>query len=134
MEHRNQARRGREYQEQKQLFAWTRQPSIRGRWPELKLLHHIKNEDRQATAAVIAIDKAAGVKKGVPDLCLPVARGGWHGLYIEMKAPGGRPTQEQLWWLEELMKQGYYAAICCGWEAATMTLSDYLGGEILRDE
>ena len=29
--------------------------------------------------------KAQGVRPGVPDLCVPVARHGYHGLYIEMK-------------------------------------------------
>lgn len=35
--------------------------------------------------------KGQGVRPGVPDLCIPVARRGYHSLYIEMKAAeGGR--------------------------------------------
>jgi hypothetical protein len=33
-----------EAQEQAALFKWAAQPSIRGKYPELRLLHHIKNE------------------------------------------------------------------------------------------
>ena len=67
-----------------------------------------------------------GVKKGVPDLCLPVARNGYHGLYIEMKTPSGRASEAQHWWVEHLMAQGYYAAVCHGYEAAVHILTWYL--------
>ena len=70
------------------------QSSIRSKWPELALLHHIKNETREG-AKQIAIDKAIGVKKGVPDLSLPVPRGRYHGLYIEMKNDAGGPPKNR---------------------------------------
>ena len=59
-----------------------------------------------------------GVKKGVPDLCLPVARGRYHGLYIELKTPTGR---------ERLNAEGCFAEICHGWESAAKVLAWYLG-------
>ena len=55
-----------------------------GRFPELKLLFHVPNGGKR-NAAEAARFKAMGVKAGVPDLCLPVPRGGYAGLYIEMK-------------------------------------------------
>ena len=55
-----------------------------------------------------AILKTMGVKKGVPDLCLPVPRGTCHGLYIEMKALDGKPEADQLWWEEQLKHNGYF--------------------------
>ncbi|WP_407543471.1 VRR-NUC domain-containing protein (plasmid) [Deinococcus radiomollis] len=48
--------------------------------------------------AVAAKLKADGVRKGIPDLHLAVATGRDHGLYIEMKNPGGRPSAEQSSW------------------------------------
>ena len=62
--------------------AWNMQ-----QYPELELLYHVPNGGKRdkATAAVL---KRQGVKAGVPDLVLPVARCGYHGLYIELKAPG----------------------------------------------
>ena len=58
--------------------------------------------------------KAEGVRPGVPDLCIPVARGGYHSLYIEMKADGGKPTEEQVGWLWRLRGEGMAAYICYG--------------------
>ena len=114
-----------ERQHQQAVMKWAMQPSIRDRWPELALLHHIKNETTGG-AAEVAADKAMGVKKGVPDLCLPVARNGYHGLYIEMKTPSGRASEAQRWWGMALKKQGYRAAVCYGYDAAVAELCWYL--------
>ena len=114
-----------ERQHQQAVMKWARQPSIRDRWPELALLHHIKNETTGG-AAEVAADKAMGVKKGVPDLCLPVARGGFHGLYIEMKTPSGRASEAQRWWATRLTEQGYRAVVCHGYDAAVAELCWYL--------
>lgn len=110
---------------QRAVFLWAGQPAIRKRWPELALLHHVKNETREGAAAV-AMDKAQGVKKGVPDLCLPVARGKYHGLYIEMKSPKGRLSEAQAWWLDALLRQGYAACTCHGYKEAEEVLTWYL--------
>lgn len=114
-----------EYDHQKNVFKWAEQLSIRERFPDLKLLHHIKNETKGGVEQV-KIDKANGVKKGVPDLCLPSAHGKYHGLYIEMKAEKGRLSPEQKWWLAELDKQGFATAVCYGWQQATEVLEWYL--------
>lgn len=114
-----------ERQLQQAVMKWARQPSIRERWPELALLHHIKNETTGG-AAEVAADKAMGVKKGVPDLCLPVARGGFHGLYIEMKTPSGKASAAQRWWVTRLTEQGYRAVVCHGYDAAVAELCWYL--------
>ena len=112
-------------QHQQAVIKWSQQSSIRSKWPELALLHHIKNETREG-AKQIAIDKAIGVKKGVPDLSLPVPRGRYHGLYIEMKNDAGRASQEQKWWGERLTEQGYRWEVCHGWRSAVQTLEWYL--------
>ena len=107
------------------VIQWSQQPGIRSKWPELKLLFHIKNEEKTG-AREVAIDKAMGVKKGVPDLCLPVPRGCYHGLYIEMKNETGKATKDQEWWGEELTWQGYYWEVCHGWKKAVKVLEWYL--------
>ena len=38
--------------------------------------------------------KRQGVKSGVPDLCFPLARGKYHGLYIEMKVDSNKTTKK----------------------------------------
>ena len=110
---------------QRALFLWAQQPSVRRKYPELALLHHIKNETPDGAAAV-AVDKAMGVRKGVPDLCMPVARGCYHGLYIELKTPKGRPSDEQLWWIDTLNEHGYHAQVCYGWRSAQEVVEWYL--------
>jgi hypothetical protein len=71
--------------------------------------------------------KAEGRKKGYPDLILDVARGGFHGLRIEMKkVKGGSVDPEQRAWHEWLRSQGYRVEVCKGWEAARDVLLDYL--------
>lgn len=62
----------------------------------------------------------------MPDICLPVARGGFHGLYVEMKAQGGRPSDEQKAWIAALRAQGYRAEVCVGWHAARQLIEDYI--------
>lgn len=110
--------------EQKWVIAWSQQPSVRQQYPELALLHHIPNE--RVDKVQTAILKTMGVKKGVPDLCLPVPRGSCHGLYIEMKALDGKPEADQLWWEEQLKHNGYFHAFCYGWKQATEVLQWYL--------
>lgn len=123
-----------ESRHQQAVFKWSRQPDIRRQWPELALLHHIKNETTEGPKQV-AIDRAMGVKKGFPDLFLPVPRGRYHGLYIEMKNETGRASTEQKWWGEALMGQGYAWECCHGWESAVRVLEWYLnlkgsGGDV----
>lgn len=109
--------------EQKLVIDWAKRAECT--WPEITLLHHIPNGG-QRDKAVAAKLKAEGVKAGVPDLCLPVPRGQYHGLYIEMKAVGGRPSREQTAWLDALTEQGYATQICVGFEEAKETIEQYL--------
>lgn len=98
----------------------------KGRWPELGMLYSIPNGgDRHP--AVAAKMKAEGVKKGVPDLCLPIARGGYHGLYIELKRQKkSQISPEQVQWIAALRGQGYRAEICLGATEAWDVISDYM--------
>lgn len=114
-----------ETQEQATLFKWAALQYIRQQYPELKYLFHIKNETTEGPARV-AVDRAMGVKKGVPDLFLPVPRGSFHGLWIEMKTEKGRASEEQKWWLKEMIDQGYAAVVCYGWKNARDELIWYL--------
>lgn len=114
-----------EAQHQAAVIKWSQQPEIRRQFPELALLYHIKNETKEG-AKQVAVDRSIGVKKGVPDLHLPVARGNYHSLYIEMKDEDGRATEPQRWWGEHLQAQGNMWMVCHGWEAAVHALVWYL--------
>lgn len=122
-------RMGWESSEQMSLFEWCEYSM--GKYPQLSLLFHVPNGGYRS-AATAGRMKAEGVKAGVPDLCLPVAKGGYHGLFIEMKAGRNKPTQLQEKWLSALEEQGYFTAVCYGWEAAAKVLADYLEGHYIR--
>lgn len=128
-----------EHAEQSALITWATLSA--GRHPELRLLHAIPNGSflgdgvkRLASGKTVSLGairsrklKAEGVKTGVPDLCLPVARGGFFGLYIEMKrTQGGTLSPEQKQWRQDLIEQGYHVALCKGQPAAQQTLTTYL--------
>jgi len=52
-----------------------------------------------------------GVKSGVPDCIVFTPAGSYLGLAIELKVGYNKPTDNQLKWLEDLKKIGYYT-IC----------------------
>lgn len=112
--------------EQTRLFQWARMQQER--WPELRLLYHIPNGGSRHRLEAIHL-KQQGVRAGVPDLCLPVARDGCHGLYVEMKrSKGGRVSPEQVAWMDALKAEGYMVAVCQGWEMASEVILRYLKG------
>lgn len=112
--------------EQIALFRWAKLEE--GVYPQLKYMHHIPNggQRNKATAGRL---KAAGVKAGVPDICLPYPCGGYHGLYIELKHGKNKPTDNQEQWLEFLRNAGYSAAVCYGCLEAIDVIRRYLGQE-----
>lgn len=112
--------------EQECLFRWA--AFQRGKYPELDLLFHIPNGGTRNTHEAAHL-KRQGVKSGVPDLCLPVARGKYHGLFIELKAKKNSPSPGQKEWLEKLEEQGYKTAVCWGWETATAVIECYMKEE-----
>lgn len=112
-----------EEKEQITLFEWAELAKIK--YPELELMYHIPNEGKRSAVTGARL-KRAGLKTGVPDICLPSAHGGYMGLYIEMKYGNNKPTEAQKKWLRALREQGYFTAVCYGWEQAKELLEQYL--------
>jgi len=112
-----------ESQEQIQLIQWCRTD------PRLQYLFHIPNESVGGRGWLVR-NRQMGVKAGVPDLFYPVPLGGYHGLFIEMKANNGRPSAVQKRWLKVLNDLGYKAVVCAGWEEARDVLIEYLKGGV----
>ncbi len=103
------------------------------KWPELALLHSVPNGgDRNFIVACKL--KGEGLRRGVPDLHLPVARGGYHSLWIEMKAGAGKPKKHQEWWIARLRDEGHFVAVCWDRHAAINTIADYLEGKLTKSE
>lgn len=115
----------REHQEQAALFTWA--ALNESRLSELRLLFAVPNGgDRHP--AVAAKLKAEGVRAGVWDALLPVARFGHIGLWIEMKAGTNVLTPAQIAWEVAMIDQGYLCSVCYSWMAAARRIVAYLGG------
>lgn len=113
-----------EHVEQVRLFAWA--TYAQGKYPALSLLYAIPNGGARHPVVAAKL-KAEGVKRGVPDVCLPVPRGSYHGLYIELKRQRGtRPSGDQIMWIASLSHAGYRAIWCRGWETARDEILAYL--------
>lgn len=112
-----------ELTEQIKLFNWAR--THVAYVPELRLLHHIPNEGKRdgITGRLL---KAAGLTAGVPDICLPVPKGTYSGLYIEMKYNKNKPTPEQQEFMQMLSEYGYKTAVCYSFEDAREVIRHYL--------
>lgn len=125
------AKSGTESGHQRAVFCWAALNVTR--LPELRWLHHIPNggsrgDDARSRAIRGATLKAEGVRTGVADLCLPVKRGEWSGLYIEMKKPGKlkNTSAEQKEFGAFVQSQGFGWVVCDNWETAVKVLEEYL--------
>lgn len=114
-----------EFQNQSALFSWARNPLVLHAYPELKLLscslNGVKLSKAQAGKA-----KASGMLKGEWDIKLPVARGCYHGLIIEMKAGKNKLTDEQIEYGDLMGREGWAREACWSWDAARTTITSYL--------
>ena len=109
--------------EQTFLFRWA--TFAEGQYPELRLMYHIPNEGKRSRITGAKM-KQAGLRPGVPDICLPTAHGKYIGLYIEMKVKPNKPTENQKSWLRALREAGHMTAVCYSWEEAKNLIEEYL--------
>lgn len=124
-----------EHADQCSLAYWAR--THQDRYPSLRNFAFIPNQagrdlDPKGKGALIrqAKMKKEGLSPGYPDNLLDVARGGYHGLRVELKrrshwndrtgAPyaAGEPSPDQVAWHKRLAAEGYSVWIAWGWEPA----------------
>lgn len=118
---------GSEEQEQITFFEWA--VMLEGRYPALASMYHVPNGGKRGKTEAARL-KAAGVRAGVPDICLPFAAGGYIGLYIELKVDKNTASDDQKKWLRQLRVQGHYACICYGWQLAAQVTEAYMLGKL----
>ena len=119
-----------EHDEQAALVTWAALLA-KQEVPALCLLYANANGGKRSKATAGKM-KAEGVKAGVPDLFLAVARHGYHGLYIEMKTTRGRLSDDQKHWDEMLRGQGFRVEMCRGQDPAKELLLAYLADGLVR--
>ena len=124
----NKYGRNSEHNHQAAIFEWAQFAETI--WPQLKLLHSIPNGANVGARGGAMLNRE-GRRKGVPDICLPVARGGFHGLYIELKKDTvSKPSKEQEWWMDALHGEGYQALLCVGSNEAIDAIEAYMKAEL----
>lgn len=89
-------------------------------------IFHIPNEAQRSPRTAAHL-KAMGMRKGVPDLMMPIPRGKYHGLFIEMKVKPNKLSSEQFDWLRDLRRRGYAAFCCYGARHAIELIRRYEG-------
>lgn len=119
------AAKGTEAGEQMALFCWA--ALMQGRYPMLKWMFAVKNEERSGSVIAGAKAKAMGVKAGVADIFLPFPCGHNAGLFIEMKKKGGKQSPKQIEFQKEL-HTAYKYVLCYGWKEAVNEIEKYLQG------
>jgi hypothetical protein len=108
-----------EDQEQMIVATWLSKNNI--------LFYHTPNGGKRNMLEAVKF-KRMGVKAGVPDICIPLARGGYHGAYGELKRrSGGVLSEAQEFWLAELSRQGYYVFVGNGADEFIQHVKNYLG-------
>jgi hypothetical protein len=119
------AKSGTESGHQRAVFAWA--ALSLNEYPELRWMFHIPNGGERTARGAMNL-KAEGVKRGVSDIMLPVTRGRYAGLFIEMKKPGeiNKTTKEQNEFGEFISGQHYLYMVCDNWMLAKSRIIEYL--------
>ena len=113
-----------ERDEQELLFEWIEYATCKH--PEVALCFHIPNGGHRNAREAHNL-RLQGVRAGVPDICLPVPRGGYGALYVELKRKrGGRVSEQQRVWIDALNRAGNKAVVCYGFDEAKKAIEDYL--------
>lgn len=125
-----------EESEQQVVMQWAALAFKVGGEPLSEYLHHSPNGGKRETKINERSGerycpegqrlKALGAKKGWPDLELALARGGYFGLYIEMKALNGSTSFDQRKIIKRLSDQGYLAVVCHGATDAINIIKKYM--------
>lgn len=126
------AKSGSEDGHQAALFCWI--ALNKEEYPELDWAFAVPNGGKRDKRTANRL-KATGVKSGVPDIFLPVRRGQFPGLWVELKRPELKPkrqgskggvSDEQDKYKKHLLSQGYGVYVAYGWEDARDTMIAYL--------
>lgn len=105
---------------------------FRFQYPQYKmLLFAIPNGGKRNITTAINL-KREGVISGVPDLFLSVARGEWHGFYLELKAGVNDLTMNQDLFIREASKQGYKCEVIRSLDQFMREINYYLSSNLWK--
>lgn len=109
---------------QAEIVQWARKEELTRK--EFQLLFHVPNGGARSQQAGMKF-KALGVRPGCPDLALPVARGGFHGLWLEVKdGEKGIVSDVQEMWQKRLREEGHCVGVIRSVDEGINALTCYL--------
>lgn len=125
---------------QKAVMTWARWQSLAPIGIDGKLsnfIHHSPNGGYRNESEGRNF-KLMGTKAGFPDLFVFIPKGGYHGLFIELKAPKGKTkdgktrragevSDNQEMMIDRLNAIGYKAVVCYGYDETITAIREYLG-------
>lgn len=95
--------------------------------PRYQAIFHVANE-RRCSYIAGRILKKKGVRAGVPDIIIPIASSGYHGLWIELKVKPNRLTPDQSRFIDLLILLGHCARVCWSATEAIELIKEYIKG------
>jgi hypothetical protein len=101
------------------------QRDIFKRFSHLELMYATASGVKLPMGLIVKCKLCGIIKKGLPDVVLPYARNGYHGMYLELKTETGTPTPEQSFFIQKLKEEGYFATVVFGFNNAVKTIEDY---------
>ena len=99
-------------------------------YPELDLVFSVPNGAMMGGGRQGAIRanilKAEGMRPGTPDLVIPSPRGGYFGMFLEMKTKKGKLSENQEQFIDQAKYYGYHCVVAYGADEAIEYLKEYL--------
>jgi hypothetical protein len=96
------------------------------RYPDLAFVFHTPNGGARAKTTAARL-KRLGARAGVPDVLVPIRRGDYSGIAIEMKYGKNHATVFQQRYLEHLRRNGWLTYIEYDWTVAGARILSYIG-------
>lgn len=98
---------------------------------ERQMAFHIPNEGKRTPLGhIVAVRK--GLLPGVSDNLIPAARGGWNGLFVELKRKGAKLTTDQAAFGRSIEACGYRFAWADSIDKAQALVTRYMDGKDAR--
>lgn len=97
---------------------------IRFKFPMLNYFH-VPNEGKRTLAGNAKL-KRQGLLAGVSDIIILTPNKDYHGLVIELKVKTGRVSDSQKNFLQQCLRNGFYACVVYSLDALKEVLTDYL--------
>lgn len=116
-----------EHQECRAYFEWASHHPLLSEY----LVHHANEGKRTALAGFYL--KQIGLSPGFPDYQFMLSNEKYHGLFIEMKTKekkNHKMPENQVGWIDRLLKAGHYATFCFGADHAIQVTTDYLNNKL----